>query len=97
MIERVYIHKNRSKDEELAVKQVTKYKYVVHNKSKNTVYIVDVIYTYKIRWFSCVCKSYQYNHRCKHIDAVKQYIDDEELEAKINSIKENTKELMCID
>ena len=29
--------------------QVTDYKYIVHNRSNNTVYIVDVIYTSKIR------------------------------------------------
>ena len=93
MIERVYTYKG----EELIVKQVTDYKYVVHNKSKNTVYIVDVIFTGNIRWFSCGCESYRYRKGCKHINTVKEFIEDEELERKIKSIKENTKELMIID
>jgi len=61
--------------------QVTDYKYIVHNRSNNTVYIVDVIYTSKIRWFSCKCESYSYRKGCKHIESVKSYIEDKEIEA----------------
>jgi len=93
MIERVYAHKN----EELIVTQMSKYRYLVYNRMKETTYFVNIVYTGMVAWFSCECKAFEYRNRCKHIDVVKQYIDDEELEAKLNSIREDTKELICID
>jgi len=93
MIERVYAHKN----EELVVTQMGRYRYLVYNRMKGTTYFVDVVYTGRIAWFSCECKAFEYRNRCKHIDAVRWFIEDEELERRIRSVRENTEELMCIE
>jgi len=94
---KVYTSRQGKTAEELVVKEVTDKKYVVHNKSKNTVYIVDVVYTGKASWFSCECESFHYRKtNCKHIDAVKWYIEDKEIEAKAKKIAvESTEELMA--
>jgi hypothetical protein len=99
MLERTYIHEvnkgRKNKYEELVVTQVGKYKYLVYNRMKDTAYYVDVTYTGKIAWFSCECKAFEYNHKCKHIDAVKQFISDQEIEEINKKVAvENTAELI---
>lgn len=74
MIERVYIHKSKNRHEELIVLQIGRYRYLVHNRMKDTTYFVNVVYTGKIAWFSCECKAFEYSNRCKHIEAVKGFI-----------------------
>jgi len=97
MLERTYIHEvKKNQYEELVVSQIGKYRYQVHNRMKGTIYNVDVVYTGKIPWFSCECPAYMYNKgRCKHTDAVKQFISDQEIEEMSKNIaKENTAELI---
>ena len=96
MLERTYAHEvNKGKYEELVVSQIGKYKYLVYNRMKDTAYYVDVVYTGKIAWFSCECKAFEYNHKCKHIDAVKQFISDQEIEEINKKVAvENTAELI---
>ena len=95
--ERTYIHEvKKNQYEELVVSQIGKYKYLVYNRMKDTTYYVDVTYTGKIAWFSCECKAFEFNKgRCKHVDTVKQFIEDQKLEDKNKNIaKENTAELI---
>jgi len=82
MLERTYAHEvNKGKYEELVVTQVGKYRYLVYNRMKDTAYYVDVVYTGKIAWFSCECKAFEFNKgKCKHVDTVKQFIEDQKLE-----------------
>jgi len=99
MLERTYIHEvkgRKNKYEELVVTQVGKYKYLVYNRMKDTAYYVDVVYTSKIAWFSCECPAFMFNKgKCKHIDAVKQFISDQEIEEMNKNIAvENTAELI---
>jgi len=97
MLERTYVHEvNKGKYEELVVSQVGKYKYLVYNRMKDTAYYVNVTYTGRFTWFSCECKAFEFNKgRCKHIDAVKQFIEDQKLEEMNKNIaKENTAELI---
>jgi hypothetical protein len=99
MLERTYIHEvkgRKNQYEELVVTQVGKYKYLVYNRMKDTAYYVDVVYTGKIAWFSCECPAYMYNKgKCKHIDAVKQFIEDLKIEKMNKNIAvENTAELI---
>jgi hypothetical protein len=96
MLERTYIHEvKKNQYEELVVSQVGKYKYLVYNRMKDTAYYVDVVYTGRFTWFSCECKAFEYNHKCKHIDAVKQFISDQEIEERNKKIAvENTAELI---
>jgi len=97
MLERTYVHEvNKGKYEELVVSQIGKYKYLVYNRMKDTAYYVDVTYTGRFTWFSCECKAFEFNKgRCKHIDAVKQFIEDQKLEEMNKNIaKENTAELI---
>jgi len=98
MLERTYVHEvNKGKYEELVVTQVGKYKYLVYNRMKDTAYYVAVVYTGKFVWFSCECKAFEFNKgRCKHIDAVKQFIEDQEIEARYKKVAvENTAELIA--
>ena len=67
---KVYTSRQGKTAEELVVKEVTDKKYVVHNKSKNTVYIVDVVYTGKASWFSC----FQFPTGFSHIEEIKAEI-----------------------
>ena len=92
---RVYTNRQGKTVEELAVKEVTINKYVIHNK--NSVYIVDVVYTGKAGWFSCECESFNYRKtNCKHIEAVKLYIEDKEIDERIKNVaRESTEELMA--
>jgi hypothetical protein len=99
MLERTYVHEvkgRKNKYEELVVSQVGKYKYLVYNRMKDTAYYVDVTYTGRFTWFSCECKAFEFNKgKCKHIDAVKQFISDQEIEEKIKKVAvENTAELI---
>lgn len=96
MLERTYIHEvKKNQYEELVVSQIGKYKYLVYNRMKDTAYYVDVIYTSKITWFSCECKAFEYYHKCKHIDTVKQFITDQEIEERNKKVAvENTAELI---
>jgi hypothetical protein len=96
MLERTYIHEvKKNQYEELVVTQVGKYKYIVYNRMKDTAYYVDVTYTGRFTWFSCECKAFEFNSKCKHIDAVKQFISDQEIEEMSKNIaKENTAELI---
>jgi predicted nucleic acid-binding Zn finger protein len=97
MLERTYIRETKKNQyEELAVRQVGKYKYLVRNKTKDTAYYVDVTYTGVFAWFSCECPAFIYNKgKCKHIDAVKQFISDQEIEEMSKNIAvENTAELI---
>jgi predicted nucleic acid-binding Zn finger protein len=102
MLERTYIHEVKGKGrknqqyEELVVTQIGKYKYLVYNRMKDTAYYVDITYTGKIAWFSCECPAFMYNKgKCKHVDAVKQFIEDQKLEdINKNIAKENTAELI---
>jgi hypothetical protein len=99
MLERTYIHEvkgRKNQYEELVVTQIGKYKYLVYNRMKDTAYYVDVTYTGVFAWFSCECKAFEFNKgRCKHIDAVKQFIEDQKLEEMSKNIaKENTAELI---
>jgi len=66
---------------------------------KDTAYYVAVTYTGKFAWFSCECKAFMYNKgRCKHIDAVKQFIEDQEIEEMNKKVAvENTAELIYYD
>jgi len=101
MLERTYIHEvnkgRKNKYEELVVTQVGKYKYLVYNRMKDTAYYVDVTYTGVFAWFSCECKAFEFNKgRCKHIDAIKQFIEDLKIEERNKNIaKENTAELIA--
>jgi hypothetical protein len=103
MLERTYAHKvnkgkGKNKYEELVVTQVGKYKYLVYNRMKDIAYYVDVTYTSKIAWFSCECSAFMYNKgRCKHVDAVKQFITEQKIEEKTKkvAVKENTAELIA--
>jgi hypothetical protein len=97
MLERTYIHEvKKNQYEELVVSQIGKYKYLVYNRMKDTVYYVDVTYTGRFTWFSCECKAFEFNKgKCKHVDAVKQFIEDQKLEdINKNIAKENTAELI---
>jgi hypothetical protein len=97
MLERTYVHEvNKGKYEELVVTQVGKYKYLVYNRMKDTAYYVNVTYTGRFTWFSCECKAFEFNKgKCKHVDAVKQFIEDQKLEEMNKNIaKENTAELI---
>jgi len=99
MLERTYIHEvkgRKNQYEELVVTQVGKYKYLVYNRMKDTAYYVDVTYTGRFTWFSCECKAFEFNKgKCKHVDAVKQFIEDQKLEEMNKNIaKENTAELI---
>ena len=97
MLERTYAHEvNKGKYEELVVSQIDKYKYLVYNRMKDTAYYVDVTYTGRFTWFSCECKAFEFNKgKCKHIDAVKQFIEDQKLEEMNKNIAvENTAELI---
>jgi hypothetical protein len=97
MLERTYVHEvKKNKYEELVVSQVGKYKYLVYNRMKDTAYYVNVTYTGRFTWFSCECKAFEFNKgRCKHIDAVKQFISDQEIEEMSKNIAvENTAELI---
>jgi hypothetical protein len=96
--ERTYIHEvKKNQYEELVVSQIGKHKYLVYNKMKDTAYYVDVTYTSKIAWFSCECKAFEYNKgKCKHVDAVKQFIADQEIEEMTKKVAvENTAELIA--
>jgi hypothetical protein len=100
--ERTYIHEVKGKGrknqyEELVVSQLSKYKYLVHNRMKDTVYYVDAVYTGKFAWFSCECKAFEFNKgKCKHIDVVKQFISDQEIEERNKKVAvENTAELIA--
>jgi hypothetical protein len=97
MLERTYVHEvKKNKYEELVVTQVGKYKYLVYNRMKDTAYYVNVTYTGRFTWFSCECKAFEFNKgKCKHIDAVKQFISDQEIEEMSKNIAvENTAELI---
>jgi hypothetical protein len=97
MLERTYVHEiKKGRYEELVVTQMGKYRYLVYNKMKDTVYYVDVVYTGRFAWFSCECKAFEFNKgRCKHIDAVKQFISDQEIEERNKNVAvENTAELI---
>jgi len=99
MLERTYVHEvkgRKNRYEELVVTQVGKYKYLVYNRMKDTAYYVDVTYTGRFTWFSCECKAFEFNKgKCKHVDAVKQFIEDQKLEdINKNIAKENTAELI---
>jgi hypothetical protein len=96
--ERTYIHEvKKNQYEELVVSQIGKYKYLVYNRMKDTAYYVDITYTGKIAWFSCECPAFMYNKgKCKHVDAVKQFISDQEIEEKTKKVAvENTAELIA--
>jgi hypothetical protein len=97
MLERTYIHEvKKNKYEELVVTQIDKYKYLVYNRMKDTAYYVDVTHTGRFTWFSCECKAFESNKgKCKHVDAVKQFISDQEIEEMSKNIAvENTAELI---
>jgi len=95
--ERTYIHEvKKNQYEELVVSQIGKYRYLVYNRMKDTAYYVDVVYTGRFTWFSCECKAFEFNKgKCKHVDTVKQFIEDQKLEEMNKNIaKENTAELI---